>query len=285
MLSLILIGALTHAAPTTWPAVDAQRVGPAVDSPWTSVTSSPALPPSAAVAVQMSYLNQPLTWTPPDGSAAADVVGGLVRLDLQASHGWGPLRLALSAPLTVRTHSTLLAAPTGTAGDPAVDLKWRLWGTAPDHPTHAGIAVHGGIRVPAGASAEQMGLAGPGGRLGLLGEVAQPDGWGLLFDGAYRIEPQLQLGAVNADDAIDLRTALLLPTTIGLHPSIEAVFLVPVPNFSEPALFNRELIANLGREISNQAVIRAHGGVGIGAAVGTPAWRLGLSLCLGLTDE
>ena len=283
MLILFIAGALAQAAPTTWPAVDAQRVGPAVDSPWTSLTSTPTMPPAAAVSIQASYLDQPLTWTPPAGESPADLVGGVLRFDLQASHGWGPIRLALSAPLVVRTHSSLLAAPRGLAGDPAVDLKWLVWGAPTQHHTSTTLALHGGVRFPAGASAEQMGLGGPAGRLGLLGAITRKTGWGVLLDTAYRLEPSVQLGPVASDDSLDVRAALLFPTLGRLHPSVEAALLFPVPDFSEPSLANREVVANIGRKLSDEALIRAHGGLGIGGGIGTPAWRMGLSLGIGLS--
>ncbi len=262
-------GDLTPALPGyVAPDVSSERYRMVIDADRSLVTEHARIHSGWTARTELEWAHRPLSWVSSD-DLVVHIVDHAVAANLGAAGSVGPVRVGVSAPAWLLTTGAVHEGPAMVIGDPTLDLKVA----AVPHPEAPfGAALVGRLGIGLGASARQLGQAGPFYEVGVAVD-GRGGPLGGALNGGLRGVPDTAFGEVEVGDVAWYRGAVSVDVNDASAVFVEGFGEAPVAS----AVGNTvplELLA--GARFRDDGGFGVHGGVGRGitAGIGSPVLRL-----------
>lgn len=272
MLALLATLAVAQEVPVTIGNV--QVFHPSVDARQGLLTDDAALRPDGYLGVKtlMSYTYRPLVFRFNDDTVRT-VVGGVWQGDVIGSFTWARTRFALDVPLLFGGPSDLIPEGRAGLGDIALDVKYTL--LDPDKKL-LGLGGSARLTLPTNTVQTPLGDQTPTIEFALIGDFEVGPVL-VAANAGTRIGARTEVGPVEVRDQFTLRLGAGYPLTEDLGVSAElagrAAYKAPIADGAP-----LELLAGAWAWLTEDFVVRAGAGFGVGRAVGTPGARVLLGL-------
>ncbi|MFT4625285.1 MAG: outer membrane protein OmpA-like peptidoglycan-associated protein [Myxococcota bacterium] len=275
-LLLTLAVAVAQTAPPTADSskdVDIQLFRPVAASERTLWTDDTQLAPTGTGSSRfvLHYAHEPLVWVGDDGSRTA-LVSGLFALDASATYTWKRLRAELTVPVLLRGTSEISAGASGI-GDLGFGVRYTVQEGATDA---LGLAFAGGLRVPT-ASVPGTGGAGP---TWVARVISDTDFGDLRLSGSVGVAlaPEVNLGLQQLGQAATLRAAGAWAPTADSGVAVEFAGQTALQEMRLWSSVPVEVLASAWHGVGERSVVRGGVGAGLSRGIGSPLYRLVLTI-------
>lgn len=217
--------------------------------------------------VELVWASRPLVWS--DGDREVALVRDLFVAHIGGGAGVGPLVFGVDAPVTLVRTSDLTETQAFAAGNPALDAAWMVR----DGGRHGwGVALRGRFLLPFGADDSQTGAAGFSGSVGASAEGTVGR---LTLQGDVQSQwaKKVDVGPETVNDSVRFAGGGSVRTSDRLFVSLEAAGTYGGDKAANPV----EGVGGFTYRLPATDVGLA-AGVGIFDGIGSPAWRLILTV-------